>query len=1588
MTRIFLQDKQHRHHYNTLATPNSGLFDWPGAGVFERRPHQPFRTSHGWPDVAESSLKTSDALPSWNCCLENAMNEEPIMTFEDAKRIIMSLLQEQGRATNSAMRRAVSGNTEFLEEVCEELVIEELARDKDGKGLIWIGPVSEKNAPGKPVEPVQARSSYDEAESGTADMYSVKKRIFISYGHDAHAELARQLKADLEEAGHTAWFDESDIKHGNDWEIAIEDGISGTHVVLAMMTPHAVRRPDGVCLDELSYARFQGKSIIPLMVQDCQPPLSISRLQWLDMQDWDASPERYQQKLALILDAIEGRLRCFEGSQTRLLDELRPINFRAEIDESTRGFFGRQWVFAEIEQWLDDESASRVFFLTGDPGVGKTAIAAMLCHKHPSVVAYHLCRHGDTTKSDALKCVLSLAYQLSSQLPHYRERLLTLRLNELEGKTPLTVFDEIVVQPLADHPAPDNQKMVVIDALDEATHDGVNELSEFLADAFERTPPWLRLFITSRPERVILDTLSRYRPRQLDTSDPQNLRDIRKFLQQRLAEIACGPVRKEIIEAILERSEGIFLYVKIVLDDLREGRLSVDRPEDFPLGLRSVFVKFFNRQFADPDPDERCRKLDDYARFQRPLLELVTAAREPLEVAFIRDVLQWDPYAKKRCVDPLGSLFITRGGRLLPFHRTIMDWLTDENTSLDFFIDRQQGNRKLVEYGWRQKLSADGNWHEYVLKHLPYHLAQEGRASDLRTLLTDMSFLECKSDAGYVYELIDDLRLGVKGGIDDKLIIGWQEFVTREAHALIHYANQGCRGFLQQAGNRCVMPEANRLVHERLAKRRGPWVRHENPIEDKRLLSVSAVTGAFLKNHVFSLEDVERWQSLYDPVISRVFEEWRSSFFSYGEPLPESSIEVIACFSSTRFAIVAGSGPHYSDARKVALLDTATEEVLNCAEVFGLTELGRCYAFSPDGKLLAVGCGETNTYSKEINERTPDASVRLYDGNSCWTHTLTPNCASLLDLELLGCAFNEDGSLCAFGDSYSTLHVVDVQEKRLVTSVKLGISEKAVKDVLWQPGGKWLFALWHEEPILVNWTDGPVLRLDYKGVTYRSKVSGVFDRSGECVVLCGGNYIGVWNVESGEMIHRLEYVADQCCFLRDEDHLALWNKRSRLITVIPWANTEKAHGKDEGQELPPLKHDSDVLSVSYSPRLPLFASVSQDGLFLLDTESQTTQQYAAANHILWLDANSLVAVDKGGITRAKGFTVDAKQAEVLRQWEFPESHRVDTIASWRSEMTFATASGDDQTVRLWEGEGGDLQELYRLHGYVHSKVRWLSCTADSRCVACAGGGRPLGSRTVVWDLDSLQVIYWREGAGTVAHFFRTRPYFLVGPVNGQSRYEFCDLVSSKVSHVDIRGDNLTFSPDDGFVATAEQNVLRIYDCSRFELQAMHVAEAAIRCMCWHEHSQIAVGCEGGKVEILTPINLPKMGAYSGRVPLYAKAISALGFEFPAGKPTPRSYGPGTRHSGSWFRCIPGPPMDREFVCTRCGEVDSFPRPRYTSCPACGPHRLTSLFGLAGQPLALDGFPATRCPSCQSGGAMSNRLLSYLPWITSSLLRTF
>ena len=593
-------------------------------------------------------------------------------------------------------------------------------------------------------------------------METPSKRIFLSYTHrDVYVSFALQLKSDLEEKGYEFWIDSERLKPGVDWDKCIEDGLEWTstagtngHLVL-VMTPQSVRRPDGFCLNEIARAVERKLHIVPVLLADCDLPLTICRLQYLDMKDCfpvEARNPRYLDKVGKLVQALENPTLDLLGAQSRLLASVRPLDFGAEVRGHCGKFIGREGFKADIERWLADDAGSKVYWLTGLPGTGKTALAAWLSVHKPEVAAIHFCRFANVYTCDGGTTVRSLAYQLSMQIPDYQASLLLTDfagLDKAAGNDPDTLCDELIVKKLPTYAA---RKLMIIDALDEATVGKSNALAKLIKTHLLRTPDWLRILVTSRPEPAIQFELQAFTPKVLDTASKENQADARAYIHKNFALYAdSGGVPEDNVRTILERSEGNFLYLVWLGAELAQKRMTICEADAFPRGLGEAYSQFFDRQFPDTDK---------YDSEVRPVVATILAAREPLEVGFLAMLFQWTtlPERKQR-LSALGSMFVENMHRCQAFHKSLLEWITADNSG-PYQIDPMDGERLLADRGWAIFQHDPVSAPVYLAKHLVSHVAVTGRKDlDGSRLLLNFAWMQKKLAATDVFSLIADFEL-------------------------------------------------------------------------------------------------------------------------------------------------------------------------------------------------------------------------------------------------------------------------------------------------------------------------------------------------------------------------------------------------------------------------------------------------------------------------------------------------------------------------------------------------------------------------------------------------------------------------------------------------------------------------------------------------------------------------------------------------------------------------------------------------------------------------------------------------------------
>lgn len=99
---------------------------------------------------------------------------------------------------------------------------------------------------------------------------------FISYAR-ADGPFALRLATDLRAAAVDVWLDQLDIQPGDTWDQAVEQALKRCDTLLVVLTPRSVASRS--VMDEVSYAIEENKRILPVLLENCELPFRLRRLQ-------------------------------------------------------------------------------------------------------------------------------------------------------------------------------------------------------------------------------------------------------------------------------------------------------------------------------------------------------------------------------------------------------------------------------------------------------------------------------------------------------------------------------------------------------------------------------------------------------------------------------------------------------------------------------------------------------------------------------------------------------------------------------------------------------------------------------------------------------------------------------------------------------------------------------------------------------------------------------------------------------------------------------------------------------------------------------------------------------------------------------------------------------------------------------------------------------------------------------------------------------------------------------------------------------------------------------------------------------------
>ena len=479
--------------------------------------------------------------------------------------------------------------------------------------------------------------------------------------------------------------------------------------------------------------------------------------------------------------SLKGR-RDSESETDQVLRKLAKSEFKGDIEYHVGRFQEgtREWVFNKVQDWLDDRnSENRVMVISGDAGMGKSVISAVICKRMQQagrLSGSHFCQHNNARYRNPQLMLQSLACHLCHALPEYKqalvERLLGNLGKDLNNMGVEELFALLFKEPLSTVADPGRNMLMVIDGLDESEYQERNELLDVICNHFCKLPCWIRFLCTTRPERNIGETLKHLKPFQLEPNEEENIQDIKWFFQKRTQHLIKAEGKDAIMEKLVEKSEGLMLYAYFLVSFIKENISVLDRGDlsgSLPLAISSVYHSYFKRL-----ENELIKELGVKEETFLSLLCAVTASREPLPVGFISKVLVPNansPLARRKVLKAIGSvssLLPIRDGCVHVIHKSVKDWLT--NTSCygehDFTVDENDGHRILANLcsnalddlkrkGVRDTLFSSTE--KYALNHGVQHMLQldedmrPGRCSldeCVETYATDLELVYAKLFVG------------------------------------------------------------------------------------------------------------------------------------------------------------------------------------------------------------------------------------------------------------------------------------------------------------------------------------------------------------------------------------------------------------------------------------------------------------------------------------------------------------------------------------------------------------------------------------------------------------------------------------------------------------------------------------------------------------------------------------------------------------------------------------------------------------------------------------------------------------------------
>lgn len=368
------------------------------------------------------------------------------------------------------------------------------------------------------------------------------------------------------------------------------------------------------------------------------------------------------------------------------------------ITAKTEGFVGREWFFERLTRFREhcrERPQGGYFVVYGDPGIGKTSLLAETVRRLGSVHHFNI-RRRDEAKTETFLENLCAQMVLRFGLPYPVLPQETTR----DGGTLAKILGEVSARIGPDGPP----EVFAVDALDEAESIGLPGVNPLFLPSY--LPPRIVFLLTSQrlarePElRCELDVLN------IDSSSPENQADIVQHLRQRFPHpkiqaylAAKQKPEAELLERLIERSEGNFMYLHCVLTELEQKGPDFPELGELPVGLDGYYKSHWERM--------RVRDGEEVQRIKVKILLALAVTTEPMspesisgmsgvadQQTLISVLREWRPFLRRTASkDKYGKFYF-----FSLYHDSFRGFLLEQEELRPELVSFRQAHRRAMEH--------------------------------------------------------------------------------------------------------------------------------------------------------------------------------------------------------------------------------------------------------------------------------------------------------------------------------------------------------------------------------------------------------------------------------------------------------------------------------------------------------------------------------------------------------------------------------------------------------------------------------------------------------------------------------------------------------------------------------------------------------------------------------------------------------------------------------------------------------------------------------------------------------------------------